>query len=123
MLGLQNRDWRTRLPLLRNRCHATTARAAMPKVLSYTPAWLSRPSDGFGIFAKDHDAANGHASKAKASTCLRRLAARGTEVFYAVGTEIRWANLQSLKNGFKRPGTANGSASKHEEAYKVSRDE
>ncbi|RFU25634.1 hypothetical protein B7463_g10714, partial [Scytalidium lignicola] len=83
----------------------------MPKVLSYTPAWLSKPSSGYELFTSTSKAssANGHASygstrqdKQDAKPGPRRtIVRRGTEVFVAVGKEIRWADLTSLKEAWE----------------------
>jgi nucleoporin NUP82 len=84
----------------------------MPKVLSYTPAWLSRPAPGFEFIAsydglqKKHDAPRKTsgttpavaASKDAYLGARRTIASRGTEVFTAVGNEIRWADLRVLKD-------------------------
>ncbi|KAJ9645852.1 hypothetical protein H2199_002895 [Coniosporium tulheliwenetii] len=76
----------------------------MPRVLSYTPSWLSRPSPGFDLFAqspaKNKTKArvpNGNGSSSEASGPRRTIARRGTEVFVAVGNEIRWSDLVLLK--------------------------
>ena len=77
----------------------------MPKVLSYTPAWLSRPSPGFqlvntaplvqesrfgkGIDQSDQDEYVGP---------NRTIARRNTQIFLVVGKQIRWADLPSLKD-------------------------
>ena len=78
----------------------------MPKIISYTPGWLSRPSPGFQVF-----------NRAQSQTALQRerqsypgddyygptriIARRGTEVFLAVGTQLRWADLTLLKDGYE----------------------
>lgn len=80
----------------------------MPKITSYTPAWLSKPNPGHEIFtAKSTKTRNTHepsfhgqieTSKKNAKPGPRRtIARRGTEVFIAVGKEIRWADLVYLK--------------------------
>lgn len=76
----------------------------MPKVTSYTPAWLSKPNPGYDIFAAaPAKATHGNqsltsSSKKNAKPGPRRtIAHRGTEVFIAVGKEIRWAELVYLK--------------------------
>lgn len=67
----------------------------MPKVLSYTPEWLSRPSSGYKLFAPQ---AETNAQPAHADPRSRRtIATRGSEVFVAIGHEIRWADLSRLK--------------------------
>ncbi|KAL5118736.1 hypothetical protein ACEQ8H_003413 [Pleosporales sp. CAS-2024a] len=72
----------------------------MPKVLSYTPPWLARPSPGYQLFAPKQ--ANGSAlipPKKKDFGPRKTIATRGSEVFVAVGHEIRWADLVNLKEG------------------------
>ena len=77
----------------------------MPKILSYTPAWLSNPSLGHEIFtasATDAQAtpvkfSNGTAKKIDKPGPKRTIAHRGSEVFVAVGKEIRWADLVIVK--------------------------
>jgi nucleoporin NUP82 len=72
----------------------------MPKVLSYTPGWLSRPSPGFQIFADaPKTSPPAHVSSAHgADVPLRTIARRGTQIFVAVGNEIRWSDLVLLKD-------------------------
>ncbi|KAI1417782.1 hypothetical protein F5Y13DRAFT_62419 [Hypoxylon sp. FL1857] len=73
----------------------------MPKIKSYTPAWLLPPSPGHDLFVpnpSDAHNASSYASKAVSGHGPRRtIARRGTEVFIAVGKEIRWADLVYLK--------------------------
>lgn len=72
----------------------------MVKIKSYTPPWLSKPALGHEIFApKDIENVKGiSASKTRPPPGPRRtIARRGTEVFVAVGKEIRWADLVYLK--------------------------
>lgn len=82
----------------------------MPKILSYTPAWLSRPSPGFSLFStdgkklavdadkcSDQKSRNGTSRKEDWQGPHRTLARRGTEVFVVVGNTIRWADLRKLK--------------------------
>lgn len=79
----------------------------MPKVISYTPGWLSRPSPGFDLFSpKDPSKAKKSVPKSSNSTgssavlpaARRIIARRGTEVFVVVDNVIRWADLPSLKD-------------------------
>jgi nucleoporin NUP82 len=81
----------------------------MPKVVSYTPAWLSKPNPGHEIFtpkaATSQTAStngSGSSNKRTAKPGPRRtIARRGTEVFIAVGKEIRWADLVYLKEAWE----------------------
>ncbi len=88
----------------------------MPKILSYTPAWIARPSPGSQIFSGPPSATSS-ASPSKRSSQLsypigdkaagnnqgRRslIASRGTEIFTAVGNKIRWADLSTLKDDWE----------------------
>lgn len=76
----------------------------MPRVISYTPAWLKRPSPGSKVFLDD---ALGNGSPVKPSTSTsndgtyygahKKVAKRGLEVFVAVRNQIRWTELCQLK--------------------------
>ena len=85
----------------------------MPKILSYTPPWLSRPSPGSKIFSDPR----GHVSQTSTSNRTsqlgspngvkqgesyqgprRLLANRGTEIFSVVDNKIRWADLARAKS-------------------------
>lgn len=88
----------------------------MPKIKSYTPAWLSRPAPGHDLFAP------GPATPARSPSSLpasyppkandarsaarRTIVRRGTEVFIAVGKEIRWADLVYLKEQWQARAAA-----------------
>ncbi|OQN98593.1 hypothetical protein B0A48_15856 [Cryoendolithus antarcticus] len=70
----------------------------MPKVLEYTPAWLSRGEGsqaGFDLFKKE---SRGQKTGGDGDRSRRTIAHRGTEVFVAVGKDVRWAELRSLKD-------------------------
>src|SRR5438046_1722104 len=81
----------------------------MPKVISYTPAWLSRPAPGFNVFSsastKSHPNGTSSPSQHKNNDKYeefqpgprRTIVCRGLEVFVAVGNEIRWSDMGSLK--------------------------
>jgi nucleoporin NUP82 len=84
----------------------------MPNVVSYTPVWLSKPAPGHEIFtAAITKAPSAQATSFKAhSESVKRnakpgprrtIARRGTEVFVAVGKEIRWADLVYLKESWE----------------------
>lgn len=73
----------------------------MPKVLSYTPDWLSRPSPGYHLFAPKQTNGNGVAAKKKDFGPKKTIATRGSEIFVAVGNELRWADLVNLKEGIE----------------------
>ncbi|PSN72171.1 hypothetical protein BS50DRAFT_630245 [Corynespora cassiicola Philippines] len=72
----------------------------MPKVLSYTPQWLQRPNPGYHIFAPKAVAPNALVPKKRQedeNIHRKTIATRGSEIFVAVGHEIRWADLAALK--------------------------
>ncbi|MCJ1388234.1 hypothetical protein MMC18_001079 [Xylographa bjoerkii] len=81
----------------------------MPKVLSYTPAWLSRPSPGFDLFHSSDRKLSSKASEAdskKGEQGNRRIIAyRRTEycneIFVVVGNTIRWADLGQIKDDWE----------------------
>ncbi|KAK2008121.1 nuclear pore complex protein An-Nup82 [Colletotrichum eremochloae] len=76
----------------------------MPKVKSYSAPWLSH-GPGRHLFAPSSDAASKAlnapspyiSKKKKAPGPRRTIARRGTEVFVAVGKELRWGDLAYLK--------------------------
>ncbi|KAF6803494.1 nuclear pore complex protein An-Nup82 [Colletotrichum sojae] len=74
----------------------------MPKVKSYTAPWLSH-GPGHGLFAPSSEASKAlsapspYSKKKKAVGPRRTIARRGTEVFVAVGKELRWGDLVYLK--------------------------
>lgn len=99
----------------------------MPRIISYTPAWLSRPSPGFHLFSNSTLNEQEHARKPsnerngkRNSTYVgpkRTIARRGTEVFVVVDNQIRWSDLCMLKDKWdeqqeldkrKRNAKANG---------------
>ncbi|QIW95618.1 hypothetical protein AMS68_001136 [Peltaster fructicola] len=71
----------------------------MPNVISYTPEWLARPSAGFDLLSGPTSGKAGTSTSEPLSS--RRLAQRGSEIFYAVGTELRWGDLSLLEAGFQ----------------------
>jgi nucleoporin NUP82 len=71
----------------------------MPRIISYTPQWLQRPSPGYHMFAP-HTATTKPSSATHEDTGRRKtIATRDSEIFVAVGNEIRWADLSMLKEG------------------------
>ncbi|KAK8049992.1 nucleoporin NUP82 [Apiospora phragmitis] len=74
----------------------------MPKVKAYTPAWLSRPSPGHRVFAPSAGEPRPSAYSSSRSDLTktgprRTIAQSGSQVFVAVGKEIRWVDLIELK--------------------------
>lgn len=89
------------------------ATPAMPKIISYTPPWLSRPEPGFHIFDGPQSTlssphrerrGSGHLSNANIERpylgAKKTIARRGTEVFVAADNKIRWADLCMLKDDY-----------------------
>jgi nucleoporin NUP82 len=110
----------------------------MPKVISYTPSWLCEPAPGHEIFVTaEENTPRSQATTFKALSegikrnakpgSRRTIAHRGTEVFIAVGKEIRWADLVYLKeawedkhNGSRRGDEAGSEDGEHAQGYRVS---
>jgi nucleoporin NUP82 len=83
----------------------------MPRTLGRTPEWLTHPSPGHQLFAESSKASNGHGRNGQSAYTgpLKKIAkGRGTEVFVASGNELRWADLQSLKDDFELDGEPQG---------------
>ncbi len=77
----------------------------MPKIKSYVPSWLNEPAPGHKLFAPSTDDAGLpnpqlYSNRAKLGP-RRTIARRGTEVFVAVGKQIRWGNLVHLKDSWE----------------------
>ncbi|KAL2002128.1 hypothetical protein VTN02DRAFT_617 [Thermoascus thermophilus] len=74
----------------------------MPRVISYTPPWLCRPSPGASFFSsvspKSPAAQPENGKTAEYEGPTRTLAKRGTEVFAVVDNQIRWSDLTRLKD-------------------------
>lgn len=81
----------------------------MPRVVGYTPPWLSRPSPGFDFFSQTNPLAE---TKSKGQTHgtgpLRTTALRGTEIFHVVGNELRWTDLSLFKSQWERESGNHG---------------
>ena len=90
----------------------------MPKIQSYTPPWLARPSPGFELLSphaasrasqfnasSSRPSRSGQTNGARKIIGSRRTIARRpdtTEVFVAVGNQIRWTDLRNLKDTYER---------------------
>ena len=99
----------------------------MPKVLSYTPPWLSRTSPGFKIFESPEGTSWSKTQKARPTSSngaytspedyrlsgpRRTIAKRGTEIFVAAGKQIRWTDLRHLKDDWEEQSQPRGSRSR-----------
>ena len=84
----------------------------MPKIISYTPSWLSRPNPGFQVFDEPKARRSGQSVPGKFGNGVtehndyvgpnRTIAHRGAEIFVVVGSQIRWADLSLLKEGLEQ---------------------
>ncbi|KAK6813401.1 hypothetical protein RU639_011215 [Aspergillus parasiticus] len=79
----------------------------MPRVISYTPPWLSRPSPGASLFSSTAPKAPENISSKLRQEVdyagpTRVLAKRGNEAFTVVDNQIRWSNLTRLKNEWQQ---------------------
>ncbi|KAM5439514.1 hypothetical protein MferCBS31731_004614 [Microsporum ferrugineum] len=103
----------------------------MPRIVDYSPPWLSRPSPGVNLFcpdAKDKSSSIRDAQKiindaTQEPRPVRTLARRGTEVFTVVDNQIRWADLARLKDewrkGVKQKREESGRGSQGRQANRV----
>ncbi|KAL4785529.1 hypothetical protein BJX76DRAFT_180564 [Aspergillus varians] len=77
----------------------------MPKVISYTPPWLSRPSPGASLFSSPSPKDLGSLRNPKDTGYVgpsRTLARRGNEVFTVIDNQIRWSSLTRLKDEWQQ---------------------
>lgn len=89
----------------------------MPKIISYTPSWLSRPSPGFQLFSRQSSDRGGQRGPAQFENSSRgekkylghrrTIARRGTEVFVVVNNEIRWSDLCMLRDDWEEQEQSN----------------
>ncbi|KAK4106155.1 hypothetical protein N658DRAFT_8307 [Parathielavia hyrcaniae] len=77
----------------------------MPKIKSFAPSWLNEPSPGHKLFSQSSDdvriPAGMHYGKKPKPGPRRTIARRGTEVFVAVGKQVRWGDLAYLKESWE----------------------
>jgi nucleoporin NUP82 len=99
----------------------------MPRILNYTPSWLSRPSPGFDIFAAESTKQPAQPDSRDPVAPSRTIARRGTQLFVAVGSEVRWTDLVLLKDCYeerddrsRRRQTPSSLQSVPESLYRVS---
>ncbi|KAL4925014.1 uncharacterized protein BDV17DRAFT_191099 [Aspergillus undulatus] len=77
----------------------------MPKVISYTPPWLSRPSPGASLFSSPAPKDPASIKNSQVGNYVgpsRSLARRGNEVFTVVDNQIRWSSLTRLKDEWQQ---------------------
>ncbi|RAL15111.1 uncharacterized protein BO97DRAFT_339274 [Aspergillus homomorphus CBS 101889] len=90
----------------------------MPKVISYTPPWLSRPSPGASIFSSagtKHPENNLVAHDQQYAGPKRIQAKRGNELFTVVNNQIRWSDLARVKDEWQRQTRLKNGTSKAEQ--------
>lgn len=97
-------------------CGTLLTNDIMPKILAQQPQWLARGSAGFDFFQPTVDQKDKSLSS-KATSPLKRFARRGTEVFAAVGNELRWGQLESWKEISEQQ--QRNQANNHRKGYKV----
>ena len=90
----------------------------MPKILERDPAWLASSN----LFRPGISAAAQRSIDSKDVTATRKIGHRGTEVFVAVGNELRWSELGQLKDAEdrrRRQYTPQEGQGDSERAYRV----
>lgn len=92
----------------------------MSKVLKRELAWLARDTPGFNVFQPTEAQLKTKAQETKVEyqSPSRRIARRGTEVFVAVGTEIRWSDLALMRDAGEDPSS--GQQKSLDRVYRVS---
>ena len=65
----------------------------MPKILSRDPAWLATGTPGFNVFQPNKNATSTRVPETQHEGAQRKIAHRGTELFVAVGNELRWSEV------------------------------
>ena len=93
----------------------------MPGVVKYTPPWLSRPSPGYSLFTPTPESKpTVQATETKGP--LRTLAYRGSEIFVAVGKELRWSDLNLVKETWEEQKDEQNKSGGSQTCYRVSTD-
>ncbi|KAL9085547.1 MAG: hypothetical protein Q9159_004645 [Coniocarpon cinnabarinum] len=99
-----------------------------PTVLRHTPRWLERPSPGFKLFNDAaHDKLSSGAAPHGKLRAHRPIAHKDTEIFVAVGNQLRWSDLVLLKEqdyharegGLPEDKAADDSTTSNSEVYRV----
>lgn len=90
----------------------------MPRVLSYTPPWLSRPAPGFNLLSTTPSS---ESSPSEPHAPSRLIAHRGTEIFVAVKNELRWSDLLLLRENWETEGRSDqdNTSARHYRLLKV----
>ncbi|RMD41246.1 hypothetical protein DV735_g3919, partial [Chaetothyriales sp. CBS 134920] len=100
----------------------------MPRVIGYTPPWLSKPSPGASIFSDPYAPSPPSPLKRQPPSSAeggdyhgpkQLIAHRGTEIFTAVGNQLRWADLAKVKDHWEEQLQARTRRSEDEDSTKV----
>lgn len=97
----------------------------MPKILQRQPRWLDHDTPAAEFFFQSSDRQQqktGGGQKTGYEGASRKIAHRGSEIFYAAGNEIRWSDLAVLKEAGEtdgRYGRRPGQSQDQHSAYKV----
>lgn len=70
----------------------------MPKILARDPDWLGTGTPGFRLFQQNNIAKSKRSPEVQYEGAQRKIARRGTELFVAVGNELRWSEVGLLKD-------------------------
>lgn len=93
----------------------------MPKILERDPHWLSSK-----LFQTEEDTTPKHFPDVAYDGPLRKTANRGSELFVAVGTELRWSDVGLLRDAEDdaggRYGSQLGGGDAQERTYRVCTD-
>lgn len=77
----------------------------MPRIKSYVPSWLNEPAPGHKLFSPSTEDTKQSSTQLYSNRSKpgprRTIARRGTEIFVAVGKQIRWGNLVRLKESWE----------------------
>ncbi|KAL2017313.1 hypothetical protein VTK56DRAFT_2336 [Thermocarpiscus australiensis] len=88
----------------------------MPQIKSFAPSWLNEPAPGHKLFEPSDDDVKTPASLPYGKTPKpwprRTIARRGTEVFVAVGKQIRWGDLAHLKETWEAKQARSGAGTR-----------
>ena len=98
----------------------------MPKILTRDPAWLATGTPGFELFQGSSSSKSKRLPETQYAGAQRKIAHRGTEVFVAVGNELRWSEVGLLKDAAKDIRKSSGRGYRDdddevERGYRVSR--
>ena len=96
----------------------------MQRVIERDPSWLDRFTPAAQLFkpSKEKEPRATQSKNSPYTGPLKRIAHRGTEVFVAVGNELRWSEVTALKEAAEdRPFHGeNGDVREGRKCYRVS---